>query len=394
MKTPIRYFLVILVIGLGTVLWATSPETSKHFVLTNNNDYMGGNYGTRLKLLGNGENLSLMNKNVFATGGTDGGENPTPNIQIIQHGPYTCVFLSSAVTMDIASFLYPSFTKVGNYLDSDVTNSRLGIVLAARGNYLFAGYDGQTSHDGQIGVWRIEHGCTLRLLHTYTPTYGIYSMAVSPNGTALVMSYWSDFFVGSYGIGPDGTLTGPYDLGLGSNGYFPYGVDITADSKYAIIDLQSDYTAVDVFPINPNGSLNTPYYEFGGNEDLGNAPGGGWIWLSPDEKFLFVNNNENLTTLSFNEANLTQGLTYTGCMTTLRVPKNEQSIWSYGMATQFATGTGSVLYVGEGFDYSTVATLTIDADTGCTTETAASPFELSDGYAAISTVEAWPPRPF
>jgi hypothetical protein len=81
-------------------------------------------------------------------------------------------------------------------------------------------------------------------------------------------------------------------------------------------------------------------------------------------------------------------------MTTLRVPKNEQSIWSYGMATQFATGTGSVLYVGEGFDYSTVATLTIDADTGCTTETAASPFELSDGYAAISTVEAWPPRPF
>jgi hypothetical protein len=220
-------------------------------------------------------------------------------------------------------------------------------------------------------------------------------MAVSPNGTALVMSYWSDYFVGSYGIGPDGTLTGPYDLGLGSNGYRPWGVDITADSKYAIIDLQSDYTAVDVFPINSNGSLDTRYYGFGGDESLGDASGGGWIWLSPDEKFLFVNDDsERLTTLNFNEANLTQGLTYTGCMTTLRVPKNEQSIWSYGMATQFATGTGSALYVGEGFDYSTVATLTIDADTGCTTETAASPFELSDGYATISTVEAWPPRPF
>jgi hypothetical protein len=69
MKTPVRYLLVILVIGLGTTLWATSPESSKHFVLTNDNDYMGGNYGTRLKLLGNGENLSLVNKNVFATGG-------------------------------------------------------------------------------------------------------------------------------------------------------------------------------------------------------------------------------------------------------------------------------------------------------------------------------------
>jgi hypothetical protein len=370
-----------------------APETSKHFVLTNNNDYMGGNYGTRLKLLGNGENLSLINKNVFATGGTDSAEDPTPDIQIIQHGPDTCVFLSDAISEDIASFLYPSFAKVGNYTDSQVTDSSYGIVLAARGNYLFAAYDAQTI--GKIGVWRIEHGCTLSLLHTYTPTYGIYSMAVSPNGAALVMSYWSDFFVGSYGIGPDGTLTGPYDLGLGSNGYRPWGVDITADSKYAIIDLQSDYTAVDVFPINSNGSLDTRYYEFGGDESLGDASGGGWIWLSPDEKFLFVNDDsERLTTLNFNEANLTQGLTYTGCMTTLRVPKNEQSIWSYGMATQFTTGTGSALYVGEEFDYSTVATLAIDADTGCTTETAASPFEFSDGYATISTVEAWPPRPF
>jgi hypothetical protein len=405
MKTPVRYyFLAILVIGLGTALWATSPETSKHFILTNGNDYMVGAYGTRLKLLGSGESLSLITKNVFATGGM-GNSGSVPDIQIIQHGPDTCAFLSDAVTEDIASFLYPSFTKVGNYVDSAIMpNSQLGIVLAARGNYLFAGYDGQSndggrdpvrSVDGQIGVWRIRRGCTLTLVNTYTATYPIFSMAVSPNGSALVISYSGDYFVGSYGIGPDGTLTGPYNLGLGANGYAPWGVDITADSKYAIIDLQSNYTAVDLFPINSNGSLDTHYYQFGGNESLGKAPGGGWIWLSPNEKFLFVTDNSHeVITLGFNEADPSQGVTYSGCMTTLRVPKDDGGLNAFGMATELASDAGGVLYVAEGFDYASIATLTIDPNTGCTTETAASPFELSNPNVAISTIVAWPPRPF
>src|SRR5580658_5119454 len=103
MKTSVRYFLAILVIGLTTVLWATSPgASSEHFVLTNNSDYMGGNYGTRLKLLGNPGNLSFKTKDAFATGGTDGAASSIPDIQIIQHGPYTCVFLSDSTSGDIA----------------------------------------------------------------------------------------------------------------------------------------------------------------------------------------------------------------------------------------------------------------------------------------------------
>jgi hypothetical protein len=149
MKTSARYFAAILIIGLGVALRDTGPgASSKHFVLTNNSDYQGVNYGTELKLLGNRTDFSFKSKATFATGGTNNGNAPTPNIQMIHHGPDTCVFLSDGVSMDIASFLYPSFAKVGNYLDSDVTNSRLGIVLAANGNYLFAAYDGQTSQDG------------------------------------------------------------------------------------------------------------------------------------------------------------------------------------------------------------------------------------------------------
>jgi hypothetical protein len=211
-----------------------------------------------------------------------------------------------------------------------------------------------------------------------------------------VMSYWSDYFVGSYGIGPDGTLTGPYDQGLGDNGYRPWGVDITADSKYAIIDLQSDYTAVDVFPINPNGSLDTRYYEFGGNESLGDAVGGGWIWLSPNEKFLFVTDNSTqVITLNFSEADLPNGLTYTGCTSTLRLAKGNPASIAYGMATELPSGDGGELYVAELGEYSSyIGLLAIDSSTGCTTEAPNSPFGLSDANAAISTVAAWPPRPF
>jgi hypothetical protein len=241
-------------------------------------------------------------------------------------------------------------------------------------------------------VWRIEHGCALSLINTYTPPYGVFSMAVSPSGNALVLSYGVDFVVGSYGIGPGGVLTGPYTAYLNGYGYASWGVDITADSKYAIFDTQFNDTTVDIFVINSNGSLGNDY-EFGGYGDLGDAPGAGWIRLSPDQKFLFVNDDsDKVTTLNFTEAPI--NLTYTGCMTTLRVPKGERLFASTGMATELPSGGGGALYVTELLDVSGIAILTINAETGCTREASASPFALSDPNSGISTLVPWPPRPF
>jgi hypothetical protein len=65
------------------------------------------------------------------------------------------------------------------------------------------------------------------------------------------------------------------------------------------------------------------------------------------------------------------------------------------MATELPSGDGGELYVAEEGDYgSYVGLLAIDPSTGCTTEGMASPFQLSDTNAGISTVVAWPSRPF
>jgi hypothetical protein len=185
MKNSARYFAAILAIGLGVALWATGPgASSKHFLLVNNNDSKGRNFGSELELLGNRTDFSLKSKATFATGGfSNVGAYVVPTVQMIHHGPDICVFLADGHGMDIASFLYPSFAKVGNYLDSEVADSQYGIVLAANGNYLFAGYTGQGSQNEKIGVWRIKEGCALSLINTYTPPYAVFSMAVSPMAT-------------------------------------------------------------------------------------------------------------------------------------------------------------------------------------------------------------------
>jgi hypothetical protein len=388
MKNSARYFTAILVIGLGVALWATGPgASSKHFLLVNNNDSKERNFGTELKLLGDRANFSLESKAKFATGGFSGTYYTLiPTIQAIRHGPDICVFLADGKAMDIASFVYPSLAKVANYTDSGVTDSQFGIVLAAQGNYLFAAYNGQNTQE--IGVWRIEQGCALSLINTYTPPYVVFGMAVTPSGNALLISYFTDFEVGSYGIGPGGVLTGPYTTYLNGNGYAPWGLDITADSKYAIFDTQGDYSAsVDIFVINADGSLGNDY-EF----DSGNATPG-FVRLSPDQKYLFVNDDkETITTLNFTEAPI--NLTYTGCTTRLRVPKNESGLWSEGMATELPSGNGGALYVAEFWAYSSVAVLTINPETGCTKEASASPFALPDAIATIRSIVAWPPRSF
>jgi hypothetical protein len=192
----------------------------------------------------------------------------------------------------------------------------------------------------------------------------------------------------SYGIGAGGVLTGPYTAYLNGNGYAPWGVDITADIKYAIFDTQGDYApVVDIFAINADGSLGTGY-EFGG----GNAYLAGYPRLSPDQKFLFVNDDsEHVATLNFTEAPI--NLTYTGCTTKLRNPKRV-AFGSFGMATELPSGDGGALYVAEVSNGSGIAILTVNPETGCTTEAAASPYFFSDPSAAVGSATAWPPRPF
>jgi hypothetical protein len=162
MKTPVRYFLAILVIGLGTALWATSPETSKHFVVTNNVKRSVPNTGTVLTLGGTHAKPSLqetatLSTNVVTLRGVPGN----PNVFAISHGPDVCFFLSEPQNPgnEISAFVYPGFTLEGNYNDPSVTNSNFGISLAARGNFLFASWQ---SRGLENSLW-VRPGASLHI---------------------------------------------------------------------------------------------------------------------------------------------------------------------------------------------------------------------------------------
>lgn len=217
-------------------------------------------------------------------------------------------------------------------------------------------------------------------------------MAVTPNGKTLVVSFFASSYVDSFSIGKGGALTehGPYLVGPRDE----LGVDITADSKYAIFadapgcELNC-YTSVLVYAINPDGSLGE-YYYFGNDGTLGNSGSLSNVWLSPNGKYLFGSigyaDANQVITLNFTEDPV--NVTYTGCTTSLKLPQGHNP-WS--LATMSPSGTGGELYVVDGEE---VSLLAINPSTGCTREAPASPFTLSTPNADGFSLVAWPPRPF
>jgi hypothetical protein len=167
-------------------------------------------------------------------------------------------------------------------------------------------------------------------------------------------------------------------------------VDITSDNKYAIFaetaENLGDPTQVGVYTINSDGSLGDGY-TFGGDGSLGPGSNAGYVWLSPDEKFLYVSGDgppSSVTTLNFDES--AHSLTYSGCSKRLETSAN-------GMATAMPFGSGGFLYVGVYTEFADVALFEIDPSTGCLTGVPGSPFSTGkSGYA--ESVAAWPPRPF
>ncbi len=320
-------------------------------------------------------------------------------MQVVSQGANVCVFMTESDENgngEISSFKYPGNKLVGNF---SIGNNPLGTntvytnSIVASGGYLFA-YFFVPARGILIATWQIESNCALALLAKTSPfPRDIFSMAATPDGKTLIVSERSLDYADSFSIGAGGVLTehGPYEIA----GQGPWGIDITADGKYALFDVQSydGYTQVNAFVINADGSLGDQY-GFGGDGQLGDASTGGWIRLSPDERFLFVTDGFNhVTTLDFTESPI--NLTYSGCLTTLKTPNGEVGFSAVSMATEGTMGAGAEIYVAEAGQFaSNVGLLAIDSTTGCTTEALASPFILSDPNAFASSLVAWPPRPF
>jgi len=393
---------------------ASAPNAgSEHFVIVNNNDaypvgMQGNDYATVLRLEGTRQNPLLMQTALLNSGEPSILQGSyTPTVQIVRIGSGTCVFMADSAgpqattPNEITSFKYPSMKPVGNFSDSNASSSELGILIAARGNYLFAAYDGYQT-ESYLATWEINPDCTLTLLGTYpVPYLQMTDLATTPNGQTLVLSEFDSEFccVDSFSVGAGGVLNehGPYGIVNAEGGG---GIDITADGAFAILAAEpicnpKCYNQINVFAINTDGSLGTQYV-FGGDGSLGPDSGGGWPWLSPNAKFLFET-GEGLTTLNFSETPL--NVTYSGCHTKLKIPVGADSLFPTSLATTATSGSGEGLYVAdlglaETYYVPAVAILAINPSSGCTTEISKSPFLIPDPNSYLTSLVAWPPRPF
>jgi 6-phosphogluconolactonase (cycloisomerase 2 family) len=360
------------VVFIGIALCVKSPDASSvHFVVANDGAVANAASVLDLSSL---SNPTLTLDQTLPTGGN--GETITLGLQetaLAQQGAETCIYLTDASTADVAAFIYPSFDRVGRYKITGVKESEFSMGIAARGSFLFTAYT--TNENIQfIATWNIGSGCILTLASTFVVPGSTQGMAVSPDGKTLIATYVSPLpSVDSFTIGSDGTLAehgpygGPFDT--------PTGVDITADSKYAIVGeiggQPDDPTQVGIYEINADGSLGT-YITYGGDGSLGPSSHTGYVWLSPNEKFLFVSGGGPdlpITTLNFNED--LQQVSYAGCAASTTGNAT-------GLATAMPTGAGGALYVAEygnnAGHKAKVALFSIDSSTGCLTQSAGSPY--------------------
>lgn len=358
-----------------------------NYVVTNNDAAEAENSASIFRL----KNKALKLVETLETegwGGGGGGDYGTPRVVVNENGPAHCLFVGDAGSSDIASFQLPSLKELGNYIDPNGNSNQEGetIALAARGNLLFAAY----GVSANIGVWRIGSDCRLSLLGTYSSSLSVVGLRVTPDGKTLVVAYgYPQEIVDSFSVSSNGVLTekGPYS----APGCCPAAVDITKDGKYAVFGSDANPTEIQIFPINTDGTLGKGVL-FGGDYSLGFGYPSSGVWLSPNEKFLFVSNNLTMqvTSLAFEENPPT--VSYIG-ITTLQ--NSDELVSIGGLTTSSPEGNGGAIYVPEyGFPApGLVGLLQINPD-GTTTEAPGSPFSNGLTSSVLFSLAPYPPRSF
>jgi hypothetical protein len=198
----------------------------------------------------------------------------------------TCLYVADTGSNDIAAFAAPSFTKVGNYSNPAVNWSDSGaggsIALSPNGRWLYGAYSGSEN----IGEWAVTAGCKLQFVNSYTPSTGadlFATLHVTPDGKALIVPSIDFGIVTLFAISStNGELTEMGNAnftsvnGCSTNGCFPYGFDISGDSKVAFFgDPTTAGSGLFALGLNIDttaGTLTNPtFFSLTANNSVGNS---------------------------------------------------------------------------------------------------------------------------
>jgi WD40 repeat protein len=359
------------------------------YVVTNDDVPYSPNTATFYKVTGTPSAPQLKKFKVVQTHGQGIGDYfAAATANVLRDSQQQCVYAADGATSDIAAIVLQTQKLVGRFKGSSLDDGGLvGLSLAMNHKYLYASFSGSYT----LATFKVEPGCKLRFVKD-ADAIGkelgtIDGMAV--HGKILIVAY-ADGSIESFDISKGAAVpNGDEQLSTGTKtGNLPAGVDITSDGHFAIFGDISGSTTVEVSDISSGKLTPTVVYTVSSASDANN------VRLSPDEKLLYIgNNNQGTVTAAFFDK--ATGKVSTGC--TSLVLKGFGTNWTYtaALATASNTGEGGTVFVAESGQNSGIGKVKIKLrNSGCTlTEEAGSPV-ADHNSPDLRSIATYPPRAF
>src|SRR5581483_3519718 len=241
--------------------------------------------------------------------GIGGGYFGANRVVAANDGQEPCVFISQAVSGNIAGVLVNSLSLGGVVSGStNDTGTSNGIGLAVQGDYLYASF----TDSNTIGTFSIESGCNLTFLgdEQVSGLNGGIINAMATNGTLMVTTF-TDGSIESFNIA-NGLPVSNNDEQLSTatvksnDGTYANQVQITRNGHYAIFGDTSTGLVLEVSDLS-SGQLSATKI-FGSSKAISASN----ILLSPDETVLYAVNTQGDTVTAFWFNKYTGSLQY-GC---------------------------------------------------------------------------------
>lgn len=314
------------------------PPWDIHILVTNDDAIV--NTATIYQIQSDG---SLLQSLVVPTTGTGLGTGylATSRVDVVRGKNNNCIYLSDAGSNDVATIAIKTLALVGTFKGSaSDSGSADGIGLTSTAKYLYASFTGSNT----IGTFKIVAGCHLRFVGDVKAKglNGGIVAGMKANGNILVVAY-ADGSIQSFNISkgkPKSDLDEQNSTGYPS-GNLPAGVDISEDGHFAIFgDTNTTASVVEVSDISSGKLTPSIVYNVGFGVNSSN------VSLSPDTSLLYISNNDS-GQVSAGYFNPSSGTLGASCTSNVLTGFGVTWFETGGLAAQTNTGLGSVLYVAE-----------------------------------------------